>query len=246
MLRDWIKIWFGRSPISWCHSLVWDGSSYSGPHVDSAQLDCILKSGLYPVESRKNYDTTDDSNTVKVWEGDIVRICYVVEHAVRRSCLGIKLKRIPNVAERLGYTGHSLVTASFHAIPNQFRRSPWVEILVIKSQQHDMNVSRWWVQVKWHSESGHWWFQSWRCIATQRLLQPPHKVQPLHLFIIQYFSKGDRRWSVGECWHVFVLHTSSGFPYQFFHNKTRFSDMMPFKSWAGCEIYLQVEFKQDW
>lgn len=151
-----------------------------------------------------------------------------------------------NVAERLGYTGHSLVTASFHAIPNQFRRSPWVEILVIKSQQHDMNVSRWWVQVKWQSESGHWWFQSWRCIATQRLLQPPHKVQPLHLFIIQYFSKGDRRWSVGECWHVFVLHTSSGFPYQFFHNKTRFSDMMPFKSWAGCEIYLHVEFKQDW
>jgi len=69
-----------------------------------------------------------------------------------------------------------------------------------------MNVSWWWVQAKWHSESGHWWFQSLRCIATQRLLQPPHKVQPLHLFIIQCFSKGHRRWSVGgECWHVFVL-----------------------------------------
>lgn len=36
------------------------------------------------------------------------------------------------------------------------------------------------------------------------------------------------------------------FPYQFLNNKFRFSDMMPFKSRAGCETYLHVEFKQDW
>ena len=43
-----------------------------------------------------------------------------------------------------------------------------------------------------------------------------------------------------------ICATSNGFLHQFVINKIRFSDMMPFKWWAGCETYLHVEFKQDW
>lgn len=149
----------------------------------------------------------------------------MVEHAVRRSCLPIKLKRVPeNDSNKCCrkiriHCGHIFVTASFHVIPNQFRRSPWVETLVNTSQQHEWKCLGDGDRPNGTTSLAIDGFSRGAALLLNACCSHPTRY---NLFVCSAFQK------VIECWHIFVLHTSNGFSYQNFNNKIRFSDMMPF------------------